>query len=560
MAECQVSMSNTIETEKNETNEKETEILCQLCQEEGLSLKAKGYCLDCRDYLCETCFDSHCRPRPLRTHRLRKVEELSVSEKEIKNDKNDDDISQLVCKIHDGNVILSYCGSHGQFCCERCLSIGHVACKDLTDINKLTNEIDNQSEFKSFCASMDYFKTKWKTEKKRALSNLDDVNRSYETTVSFVTSKLDEMKKADNAYIDSVLSACESTISQLEKWRADVEDFKSKKQIRKLLHLMQTAQSQLVVMDEYIHTSFGKSQITRYCIGNVQPSETSIITIAKTPFMLKTLNVEVVPPRSYFAYSNQPKKDPVKSHISDIHCFNKTHLLAANQSRNMIHLIKATGNQVITSHNVNGSPLQMSIGEHNDVYCNMGVNIVHLQQQDNKLGFKNGDNIQTKTQYHTIDYYNQKLKVIGGKPLQLAELTLDGKLDRIVNKDLSQTKDADGQSLISSVSFSTVDKSTGSVFVPGNNSIVEIKNDGTVELFAYSELLKSPQNIRVLEDSSLLVASRENKNVYRVYRSGHVSSVLPEPLDFPVVAIGYDTEERRLFVGGESDNVSVYQL
>ncbi|WAR11928.1 hypothetical protein MAR_026108 [Mya arenaria] len=228
------------------------------------------------------------------------------------------------------------------------------------------------------------------------------------------------------------------------------------------------------------------------------------------------------------------------------------------------HLSKRSG-----PHGIHGAGLEIHKDGTGHVLATSGFIVIDVDslqlevrismQQDNELKLTYGDTVQIETQYRTIDYYNQKIKVIGGDPLQLAELTLDGKLDRIVNKDLSKTKDATGQSLISSVSFSTVDKSTGSVFVPGNNSVVEIKDDGTVELFAYSELLKSPQNIRVLEDS-LLVASRENKNVYRVYRSGHVSSVLPTPLDFPVVAIGYDTEERRLFVGGQSNNVHAAML
>ncbi|XP_052818025.1 uncharacterized protein LOC128244049 [Mya arenaria] len=545
MAECQ----DTSELGGKEDKEEDTELFCEQCLDEGTSIKAKGYCLDCNDYLCETCLNVHCLTRPMRKHRLCRTDEVPKRDEQRENNPNDatSDNTSLVCQIHDGYVIVSYCGTHNQLCCEKCLNIGHVACKDLNNITEFKNEITSKKEFNSFCASMTHFKNKWQIEKQRAFSYLDDVNRCYETTISFVTNQLGEMKAADSAYLGSVIAACESTINQLDQWLSDVESFKTSKQNNKLLQFMHSTQSQLRVMDDYVHASFGKSQITRYCIGNVEPSETSIINIAKTPFLLKRLNVKTL------NKSKVPK-------IRDIICLNKTHMLVIDEHQNNIRLIDTTEDKVISRQTIDGLPLQMSRGEHTDVYVlhlDGQINVVQLQEQDNKFGLK--DKIRTGTKYHTVDYYNQKLKVIGGNPIKLTELTLDRKVDRIVSESLSQTKDANGQSLISSVSFSTVEKSNGSVFVPGNNSIVEIKNDGTVELFAYSELLQSPQNIRVLEDS-LLVSSLMNKNVYRVYRSSHVSSVFPKPLDFPVVAIGYDSEERRLFVGGESEYVHVYQL
>ncbi|XP_053388029.1 uncharacterized protein LOC123563465 [Mercenaria mercenaria] len=46
------------------------EVFCQPCDRDDLRLPAAGYCIDCEEHLCDSCFNTHRRPKPLRHHKL----------------------------------------------------------------------------------------------------------------------------------------------------------------------------------------------------------------------------------------------------------------------------------------------------------------------------------------------------------------------------------------------------------------------------------------------------------------------------------------------------------
>lgn len=55
-------------------------ICCKPCAKRLRKVRASGFCLDCRDSLCEQCYDYHPRPSALRLHRLVKKPEISDEE------------------------------------------------------------------------------------------------------------------------------------------------------------------------------------------------------------------------------------------------------------------------------------------------------------------------------------------------------------------------------------------------------------------------------------------------------------------------------------------------
>ncbi|XP_053376780.1 E3 ubiquitin-protein ligase TRIM33-like [Mercenaria mercenaria] len=45
-------------------------LVCHPCQEDGVTQQARGYCINCKEYLCETCYKYHRRPKPYKDHVL----------------------------------------------------------------------------------------------------------------------------------------------------------------------------------------------------------------------------------------------------------------------------------------------------------------------------------------------------------------------------------------------------------------------------------------------------------------------------------------------------------
>jgi hypothetical protein len=48
----------------------DTTLICLPCDSDGLKEPAYGFCQDCQEHLCETCFKHHRRARPFKNHVL----------------------------------------------------------------------------------------------------------------------------------------------------------------------------------------------------------------------------------------------------------------------------------------------------------------------------------------------------------------------------------------------------------------------------------------------------------------------------------------------------------
>ena len=52
---------------------------CSSCQYDGATVEATGYCVDCTEYLCDTCIAFHKRSRASRGHTVLKGKDLQQS-------------------------------------------------------------------------------------------------------------------------------------------------------------------------------------------------------------------------------------------------------------------------------------------------------------------------------------------------------------------------------------------------------------------------------------------------------------------------------------------------
>ena len=70
--------------------------ICDLCEQGGEQKPAVGFCSDCKDYLCQKCYDTHLRPRPMRHHVL--LDRLQMP-KDQQQDRDRDTCTEA-CTVH----------------------------------------------------------------------------------------------------------------------------------------------------------------------------------------------------------------------------------------------------------------------------------------------------------------------------------------------------------------------------------------------------------------------------------------------------------------------------
>ncbi|XP_060561605.1 uncharacterized protein LOC132721335, partial [Ruditapes philippinarum] len=127
-------------TEKSQGMDKE--IFCDPCQRNNKYKIAEGFCVDCDEHLCSSCFNIHKTFRVLQHHVL--VDKNSVQENQTGNVK---DICVDRCLSHTDRVIEYFCQSCDKLCCSVCIIKGHRHCETVDFIPDIVENIEHSKVF-----------------------------------------------------------------------------------------------------------------------------------------------------------------------------------------------------------------------------------------------------------------------------------------------------------------------------------------------------------------------------------------------------------------------------
>ncbi|XP_060568485.1 E3 ubiquitin-protein ligase TRIM71-like [Ruditapes philippinarum] len=129
------------------------DIFCNQCDKDDIRLPAFGYCVDCEVHLCQTCYNTHRRPKPLRHHQLLDKDHMPQKQNLSKSLKStlgpqDGDLSKP-CTKHTKEKIKFYCHDHNTLICSICVTLEHTPTSCNVDyIPDISGEILDSTEFK----------------------------------------------------------------------------------------------------------------------------------------------------------------------------------------------------------------------------------------------------------------------------------------------------------------------------------------------------------------------------------------------------------------------------
>ncbi|XP_060561568.1 uncharacterized protein LOC132721306 [Ruditapes philippinarum] len=113
------------------------QIYCDPCCKDGIKLTAHGFCKNCMEHLCESCYKTHRKRAPCRNHVLLGKSQMpkTQSSGHLKVPKND---LTKQCRLHKGKLIEYICHDHNIFGCSPCITLNHRNCKVdyISDVSK----------------------------------------------------------------------------------------------------------------------------------------------------------------------------------------------------------------------------------------------------------------------------------------------------------------------------------------------------------------------------------------------------------------------------------------
>ncbi|XP_060574230.1 uncharacterized protein LOC132731943 [Ruditapes philippinarum] len=144
-------------------SEGDLQVYCQHCDRYGLRLAAHGYCTNCCEYICESCFIFHKNHILSRDHILLHKTNFpqTLRSPSSSYSQQNDDFTEI-CPKHKEEMIKSFCEDHKALLCNVCITLEHpvTSCK-VKSIVDISQNVIGGNEYREILKTMDSISEKY---------------------------------------------------------------------------------------------------------------------------------------------------------------------------------------------------------------------------------------------------------------------------------------------------------------------------------------------------------------------------------------------------------------
>ncbi|KAL3864695.1 hypothetical protein ACJMK2_006355 [Sinanodonta woodiana] len=109
---------------------------CDSCAYEGTTSSVQGFCIVCKEHLCNECIKFHHKTKALRGHKIIYAEELAEIPDYVVHVPNED-----MCSAHLEEEIQFFCKDHNGLFCSSCAFLNHRTCQQVFDLKLNFKEV-----------------------------------------------------------------------------------------------------------------------------------------------------------------------------------------------------------------------------------------------------------------------------------------------------------------------------------------------------------------------------------------------------------------------------------
>ncbi|XP_053402250.1 uncharacterized protein LOC128557829 [Mercenaria mercenaria] len=109
---------------------------CSVCAGKNITREAEKYCVECQDFYCIPCTDTHKAFPALRAHKL--LDKADFCTRGLRSSLPS--LPTERCHIHKAKLLELFCKNHDEVVCATCVAINHRTCRD---IHSIPDEVDN---------------------------------------------------------------------------------------------------------------------------------------------------------------------------------------------------------------------------------------------------------------------------------------------------------------------------------------------------------------------------------------------------------------------------------
>jgi tetrahydromethanopterin S-methyltransferase subunit G len=552
------------------------DIYCEICDRADIRLPAFGYCVDCEEHLCQSCFNTHRRPKPLRHHQLLDKDHMPQQQKLHGSSKSTFSLQTgdltKPCTKHSKEVIKFYCHDHNALICSVCVALKHTptSChvdyipdisgqiidspefkETLKKINKLTSKCSqitsglkqrvatSTTSLKDALAEIDNFR-------KEINNRLDKLEKGVKDTATTIQRDNNKKLKTTETTCDDIyksLQASADTLKHLNSNKKTDQLFTELKRVQQLIQDNSNILSQLPTIsdiDEYI---FEPNQ----AIKNIFQDQKSLGTLSsknkKQPAEQKHQGAVVMKLSTPRKINAKSSSDEENCRITGIAVSPQNQIFAVDLNNSSIKMIDINSGD-IKQLQLDSRPWDVTILSSDSLAVTLPVpkSIQFISFSPDSLSLKN--KLEVDGQCHGISHHQGKLAVTFLNPGKLQIMDLKG------NTEITVKKDSNGGNIFSYPWYVTTNSHSIYVSDSLNNAVLRFNWQG--EMIG-SVGIRGPRGITLLDDGSLLVNSHISNCIYRVSGDCKDSKTILENVDSPWAAC-WCAETSTLCVSRNSDD------
>ncbi|XP_060573342.1 E3 ubiquitin-protein ligase TRIM33-like [Ruditapes philippinarum] len=232
-----------------------SQIYCQPCDEDGTRLPVHGYCTDCKEHLCKTCFKAHKITKFTKKHTLLNATSmpkvLQQPSTSIYTGLSDD--LTLPCLKHPKEMIKFYCNDHTEFLCSVCVTLEHQATScnvnyipdisgdiiDSKEYQVILNAVNTTSDkFQQILKDVKNMTLKSNSSLKDALVDIKKFRQEINQRLDVLERQAEDAAKAieqeNNKHLKAVEITCEEVTKSLKISSDNIKLLNTTKQADKL--------------------------------------------------------------------------------------------------------------------------------------------------------------------------------------------------------------------------------------------------------------------------------------------------------------------------------------
>ncbi|XP_045175982.2 uncharacterized protein DDB_G0279899-like [Mercenaria mercenaria] len=216
---------------------------CQPCLTIGQHVAAHGFCVECQEYLCKTCFEYHKRTKASRSHQLLDKDNVG---KHASTSKDSDECTEK-CSVHKKEIIKFFCPTHKALGCNDCVILDHRTCK----IDYIPDKCAGIGESEEYMDIMKKLKEKMKEAEdvlkkaevrdkeidnchagiiKEILKFRKEINERLDELQQDIQKDADKKKSNDKKIIQKVVDECASISTEIKKLQSSLQADKNARQ------------------------------------------------------------------------------------------------------------------------------------------------------------------------------------------------------------------------------------------------------------------------------------------------------------------------------------------